>query len=241
MDIDIGLDPVGTLDSVFDFSGNQAARDRQIYNQEQNNKFQREAYWNDYFFRIGERDWNRERQTNALQNLVKDAKAAGIGPLAALGHRGATPINAGFPTAPRFSNQNFSGQRTMTGLTQMSARLAVIGQAADTVKQIKEINPSGQNVTTYPLQTKQPVEHSESMYRQTDKRPPSVHYVKGPDGQDMPVSTVEFEEVLFGLFLESLDDYQRKEGNRSMWDELRKRPDKTGRFGYLKGGDTIAP
>jgi hypothetical protein len=97
MGVNIGLDPVGLLDTAFDISGNRARADRQWAASETQRTIDNQ--WRTKMFVDYNTKYHQalQREDNRLQRLVKDAKAAGLGPRAALGLSGYAPPNIAVP------------------------------------------------------------------------------------------------------------------------------------------------
>lgn len=232
-------DPIAAADTIFDFSGNQARQDRALQQQEENNRYLKQLNTRDYHFKLDERDYNRYKK---LPAYFAQMKSAGISPLAAIGARGASPINTGLPTGPRLSSSQIGTQKNIQGLMTASAEIDFLGKVAETIKTIEETAPPGQNVsayTQYPTQKQVPVEVSPEA-----RRPglaPSYEVRKGPGDSEIPVFDGEWDELLIGHILKTMDEYYKYGESRKQWDTLRKYPDRTGRFNYLQGGDTVAP
>lgn len=127
MGLDIVLDPIGTLDAVFDFSGNQARADQQIaYSEEQrllDNQY-RARQERSYEQNLAR---ERQRQDEYLQRLAVDAQKAGISLLSALGNPGATPMSLGMPSG---QGGRVAGTYKRTPLPAMKAAYSV-GQKYD--------------------------------------------------------------------------------------------------------------
>lgn len=103
----IEFDPIQTLDTFFDISGNQRRADQQIAQQNQYNA--RANFLDEQKFHHSRLQYaeskaryrrQMERDDNKLQRLVKDANAAGISISTALGAPGSTPISAQIPGMP---------------------------------------------------------------------------------------------------------------------------------------------
>lgn len=110
MPTSISIDPFSAVDSVFDLSGNQNRADRAYQSSEKWNqighRFDREKF---EFSKQQYRD-QKLAQENRLQNLVKDAEAAGISVSTALGAAPASPVTVGIPgsTTKRVASNQYS-------------------------------------------------------------------------------------------------------------------------------------
>lgn len=226
----INIDPLGVVGTFV--NADQASKDRDLSYRMTQDQMKHDTFKMQWQQQNLEKEW--QRQDTRLARHVEDAQRAGLSPLAALGIRGSSPSNITIPTTPR--GQLVSHQMDYRGLMQMSITADIFKKLAERGK-AKSETPKGQKETTYPTISEIPVEHSETMVRNTDNRPPMVEMRRGPGGKDMPISTTELEEYLFGQFLQSLDGYLKNEPQRKMWDSLRKKPDRTGRFGYMEKHD----
>lgn len=96
-DIGFSLDPVGTADMMFDFSGNQARADRQIAQQNVYNQISTQLDQKKYDFSRLQYLEGKRRDDNKLQRFVTDANKAGISISTALGANPSSPVQVSIP------------------------------------------------------------------------------------------------------------------------------------------------
>lgn len=153
--VNYSIDPIGTIDSIFDFSGNKKAAERQQgLDNAHRNRMERldQEKW---FFQQQVYREQKDRQDSQLQRMIKDAKLAGISPSLALGVGGHTPTSVPIPgstSAPGGRPYN----RQMNLMSQMGVTLDIASKVED-VKGKKLANAyAEQKVLEETLRPKQP-------------------------------------------------------------------------------------
>lgn len=246
-DINLGIDPIGLADSIFDFSGNQDRADRQMASDENWRRIyfqdQRDARWTqESFYRDAVK-----RDAKKIRTLVKDAQAAGISPLAALGSAGASPANISIPQGRTGGtiHSKPAFQRDIANMMNINTKLNLIKTAAEAKKSNAEAEAMQ---TTYAPKSVEYVPRTDKV-DDTGQRPSATHYNvgRGVESQQMRMPSQEWpdlDQIITFLIADMMGTYKGNQVIRDQWDELRKKPDRTGRFQYLQSYDDagdIAP
>lgn len=148
IDYGINLNPVSAVDSILDFSGNKRrAEEQRARDNARADRYERRE--------VLDRLWNQQqyfeslrRDDSKLQRLVKDANAAGISPMAALGGPGAAPTNISIPGQGGRAGGTYISKpyfdQNINKITEMSAMLNL----AHTAKQIKKVDAEADAIKT---------------------------------------------------------------------------------------------
>ena len=96
-ELGLSLNPIQVLDSITDFSGNQARADQQLQQQNTWNKYSHKLDQQKYWFSKQQYHEGKIRDDNKIQRLVKDANNAGVSISTALGANPSAPVQVSIP------------------------------------------------------------------------------------------------------------------------------------------------
>jgi hypothetical protein len=188
---------------------------------------ERDYRWNQFTYFENRDRYNQQMDEyrNRLQTLVKDAKKAGIHPLAALGMSPSAP--SGYIGGSR-SSKGARGSAQAAGAVPANPSPISIMLGLDMMNKSKQnrlletkiaaasksnTSPEGQQPTTEygPLKSED-VPVSKSYVN--PGLGPSLKYQRGPDGTRIPVSEAEIEEIIAGWIIQQFGRYRSLKNTR---------------------------
>lgn len=205
MPINIGINPIAAADAVFDISGNQQAQKDAQAASERWNMYDRRVDADRYLDARSDYWRGLKRDDTRISRMLRDAKSAGIGPLAALGAPGASPTQISMPgrvggtyrSTPIFKDLNQIAQLNMT--MDVGLKKAQIDKTNAETNLVRSQTPVKDNqiMTTKPvISPEQQVEVQGSLDQNVKSltsryRTPDGKMVRGPS-QEFP----DFDQVL---------------------------------------------
>jgi hypothetical protein len=155
----------------------------------------------------------RDDQLNKLTLMAKDARRAGISPLAALGSQGVQPINASLRGGPGPMAAGALPSAAQGRIIEASADAEVLKKLFEAKKLQAEANsiadktPEGQ----VPATEYGPLRREEVPVSSSHVKPgleSSLSYQRGPGGTRIPVANADIEEIIAGFLIEKFGHYQ---------------------------------